>query len=198
MELELDLHEFRKAVKAYEKATKKTVPEILNHAATQAAFRGAQARYTPKAKLSGALGTAADPSRSRKRWSKASEPGLDRLYFALAAKNGKPGLDEAMKIYKRRRSSAAFIRVNWNAVINKLGIRRSAKFPRNSDIEFRKATIYKSLVEIYNAKLEGKGQGKAESTLGPGWRRAVNDAVWGKNGMVDYAHKKLKKNWKRR
>lgn len=209
--MEFDLREFKAAVKKYQQATKKSVPEILNHAATQAAFRATQARYTPQARKNWPLNKPptlkpGDGKRRRgkrgfgKGGHKTQKQYRDSLWFALGQMSkhaGDGALAAATKVYNSRVRSVAFIRANWGAVTGKLGIKRSTKFVKNPDIQVRKATLARSVVDFYNAKLDGKGAGQAYSKLSPGFRNALHDAVWGKNGMVDYAERKLKKLWKR-
>ncbi|MGA0207982.1 MAG: hypothetical protein ACO3LT_09345 [Ilumatobacteraceae bacterium] len=261
--MELDLDEFRRAVKLYRKATRKSVPEILNHAATQAAFRGQQARFTPKAKKTwplnkppvlkpgdgkkkrgkrgfgkngskteapvlkpgdgkkkrGKRGFGKNGSKTKapvlkfgdgkkkrgkrgfgKKGSKTKAQYRDSLWFALGQKSkhaSDGALAAATKVYNSRVRSVAFIRANWGAVVGKLGIQRNTRFVKRPDIEVKKATLMRPLVEFFNAKLEGKGAAAAYSNLNPGFQAALNDAIWGPRGMVPYAQKKLEKNWRR-
>lgn len=212
MKMELDLDEFRRAVKLYREATRKSIPEILNHAATQAAFRGQQARFTPQAKKTWPLNKPpilkpGDGKKKRgkrgfgKNGSKTKAQYRDSLWFALGQKSkhaGEGALNAATKVYNSRVRSIAFIRANWGAVVGKLGIQRNTRFVKHPDIKVKKATLMRPLVEFFNAKLEGKGASTALSKLSPGFKAALNDAIWGPRGMVPYAQKKLQKNWRRR
>jgi hypothetical protein len=190
----IDTAGFKAAMNRYQKATNKEMPIILNHWATQAAFRAAQRKYTPAARKSKQLGAAANPLRPRKKWKYEH-----RLYYALAQKTyGVGNRRNAEKIYAGRRQSVGFISINWNAALNELGLQRSMRLPKKkSDVRVSRATRYKLEVSLYNAKLEGKGKSKAQSTLAPGWARAQRDAIHGKGGMVPYANKKIKDHWKK-
>ena len=196
--LKIDLREFRHALKTYQAATKKGIPEILNHAAAQAAFRAM--RLSPTADSTWPLRAADDPSKKRNKNREWTYP--DRLYYALAVKNGAEVGDRALKaakLYKKRRSSRGYIKAQWGTIAAKMGAKTTARpISGKLDIEVTRATILSHVAELWNAKLEGSGQGKAVSKLASAWNRALHDAIWGKGGMVEYANRKLKANWGKR
>ena len=183
---------FNAALRRYGKMMNKDVPTVLNHTATQAAFRAQRAGYTPQASLTGTLGTTADPGRSRPKWRYEN-----KIYFALAAKKGIPGRAGAMQLYRKGRQSRGFIRANFGNIINELGQRRALRQAHRSDVKVRRATQGRHAVTIANARLEGEGGEKALQKLELGWRRAIHDAVWGKNGLVQFTERRIKQNWKK-
>ena len=194
-DIEVDWKTFQKSIKLYMKATNKSTADALNHAAGQAALRSTKRAIMPSASLSGALGAQGNPSKTRARWKYEN-----RLFFALAVKNGATvGNRRAMaeRLWKSRRSSVGFIRANFGAIARKLGVRTSARFPREPDFKYSKATPNRHIAELWNAKLEGKGGAEAYDKLDKGFRRAVHAALFDKNGLVPYAQRKIKENWKK-
>ena len=207
--MKIDEEEFIKAVKRYQKATQKGTSVILNHWATQAAFRAGQGKYSARAKkipkapkVKGGPRALTRKGRMRKASGKTFQNYKDSLWFALAMKLHKkrgrePWYAGALSLYESRKRSVGFIQANWGATVGKLGIKRTTKFVREPEIKVKKATRYSLDVSLYNAILQGKGVGKAKSKLNPKWSRAQYDAIYGKNGMIPYANKKIKANWKR-
>ena len=197
VDIEIDELEFRRAIERYMQATKKDTAVVLNHTATQAAFKAMSARFTEQATARDKyLGKRYEP-RNRKNWLREN-----KIYFALAVKNDKATVGnryvKARKIWSRHQSSKGFIRANWGAVVNAMGVKTTGKYPRGrSDIKIKRATTGSPLASIYNAELEGKGAAKAQAKLERGWKRAIHMAVWGKNGMVDYANRRIRDNWRR-
>jgi hypothetical protein len=190
--VKIDTREFRRALRQYKRATDKEWPDVLNHTATQAAFKAMTARYTPAANKTGQLSSTADPKRKRAKWRYR-----DRFYFALAQKRGTPGLAEASKIYARRRSSVGYVRANYGNVVNKLGKRRARNSVRNPKILVSKARISKLVAYFANDALDGPGAHKSISKIAPGLVRAMRDAVFGRGGMLEFAQGRLKKHSRR-
>ena len=117
VKLKLDLTEFQRAMKEYQKATGKDAADILNHFGGDVALRCAGA-LTKKAPL-----TKAGVGKYAPGKGKAYE---QRLYFAKAASRGIKKGDGAMtgaakKGYNKARSSTGYHRAGWINAARDLG-----------------------------------------------------------------------------
>ena len=176
-DFQVDTRELSKALRQYEAATKKEIPEILNRAARNIAYRAAS--YTPVAK----------PSRIRRDLER--DP---HLAFALTSiqlkKRGigileKPDFALAVKRFiSHREAGSGFIRSGWAESIIALGGSFRGKRIGRGHGWAKKANLMRYIAEIANTVPGVDKIGK----------KALQEAVdFVSADMINYAQKKLQK-----
>lgn len=177
LNFDTDLTEFESALRLYQDATNKAVPDILNRAAVNIAFKAmAKTKMTPVSKI-----RKHDPT-------KRPEKRNTRLLYAVTAKARAGSTDggRAAKEFAKRNSSRGYIKAGWAAVIRLAG--KSSRVEPSpamlQDSEFNAATVFKRAAEIANG---AKG---AEKVGLPALQAAVKIVS---KDMETYALKKMGK-----
>lgn len=135
--------EFRRAISQYRQATRKELPEILNRAGKNVAFRAVQ--FTPKA----SLGQINRHNPGRKTY-------LGRLHYAQSrVKKGQGIRQDAERRHQRRRRSKGYVAAGWLKAARAFGGNpRSAQLipgGRASRGGGIKATPFRLYADLFNA-----------------------------------------------
>lgn len=125
VDLQIDpqsMRSFKSALEKYRRATNKDEAEILNRAALNVMYKAMS--FTPKARLS-RFPFNAKPGRGRTY--------RQRFFFAKNARVGRKGVpyQEAEKSYRRKRSSAGYIRAGWLNAAHEFAKAAKKPPPRN-------------------------------------------------------------------
>lgn len=178
IEFDIDLTEFESALRSYQDATGKEIPEIVNRAARNIAFKAAsKTKLAPLGKI------------NRFNPDKRPEKKPQRMLYALTAKDRPAGGTDggrAAKAFNRRKASRGYIKAGWFAVLRKMGVRTRVR-PSDDlryDAEWIKATFLRHVAIIGNA-----ADGADQVGL-PALRWAVSVVA---KDMEQYAAKKLGK-----
>lgn len=142
-DFQIDTRQFEKAILEYQKATKKEIPEILNRAGRDVAFRAAG--KTPKA------------SQAVIRADLLRDPHLVYALTSLKLKREGKGIlpspkfsEEVNKFIALRKSSSGFLRSGWATAIEKLGGHYRGMRTKKVHGWAKKASIVRFVTEIAN------------------------------------------------
>jgi len=183
----LDTGDFERALLAYVDATGKEMPEVLNRAGRNIAYRAAQ--FT----------TPAQPAQIRADIKK-HEGLLEALTSARLKKKGITRVanfaEEMKKTLAIRVGSARYLRAAWAEAIAKFGGTFRGKKMHGASAIVRKATVESLLTEITALVNEPTGAkaDSAEAKMMPALQEAVNFVG---NDMLEYAAKKIQDNAKK-
>jgi hypothetical protein len=184
--LTLDTRDFERALLNYEAATGKDLPEVLNRAGKNIAYRAAQ--FT----------TPAQPAKIRADIL-AQEGLLEALTSrrlkkkGIRAENFKAEMKKTLAI---RMGSARYLRAAWAEVIAKFGGAFKGKKMRGASALVKKANAVSLLTEItalVNEPTSAKAE-SAEAKMMPALQEAVNFVA---ADMLEYAAKKMQDNAKK-